>query len=189
MSDPHHPAEHPTVEVTLDEGWHEEIPRHLAIERLEARALPSDEVKRITETIPDVTHHYLIFGGRAFREYVDFGEGFVHVSLFLPMEVSDEGFKVIIPVYRSDRFPDGRPQHLIGIDEHLFRIEGEQLIENGKPRLTFKPIRVPLTLRVETTMVMPPNHPTGSACCDACEWVHSALDIHCADWLCCLGCC
>jgi hypothetical protein len=26
-------------------------------------------------------------------------------------------------------------------------------------------------------------------CCDACEWVHSTLDIHCADWLCCIGTC
>ncbi len=190
MTQQHHPEGRPTVLVTVDEGWHEQIPRGLAVERLNSRPLASVERQRIADTIPEVTHTYLTFAGRAFREYVDFGEGFAHIALFLPMEVTEEGYRVIVPIYRSQRFSDGRRQNLIGIDEHLFGLEREQLVQNGKERPTFEPIREPVALRVEATMLMPDRgHPGGSVCCDACEWVHSGLDIHCADWLCCLGCC
>lgn len=189
MSQPVHPKGHSTVDVTLEAGWHEPVTRSMAVERLRSRPLRDDDRRRIEENIPELTHHYLTFAGRAFREYVDFGEGFAHVALFLPMEPVEGGYRVIVPMYRSERYPDGRQKNLIGIDEHIFHVDGEQIIENNVARSTFEPIREPVQLQVETTMLRAEAHPEGSICCDACEWVHSGLDIHCADWLCCLGCC
>ena len=182
-----------TVPVLLRDYWHESISREEAIGRLRGRpGLEQDAQRRLEERIPPETDHYLTFHGDAFREYVKFSDHEVgHLLLILPLRHEDDRWVVPVPIYHSERRGDGRTRPLVGIEEHEFWRDGEGLVGEGLRKDTFRFETGPTRLMLDVSFATPvkeDRHPH-DGCCGACEWVHSALDIHCADWICCLGFC
>jgi hypothetical protein len=187
-SDPEGPSHHQTVTVTLTEYWVETITREEALRRLALRPLDPVRRAKIERQIPLVTRHYITSHGNAFLEFADFGNGFAHTMLILRAD----------RIRPDAQFPNG---HLLvygpdisanSIVTHVYAAKNGVLEENGvlKPAFTFSTTRI--DLQVETTFIDPSFDPSMMnyiSCCDACEWVHSLLDIHGVDWLCCLGCC
>ena len=182
------------VPITLTDYWYETISQEEALRRLAGRRhLDPQTRSRIEQQIPQQTQHFLTFLGNAFREYVDFGQGVAHLLLMLPMEKKDNKCVVVVPIHR-EQGPDGRIRPLFGLDLEEYEFRDSKLIENGLPRETFQHATKPIQLQLDITFVeasgnIPLAGGPDNWCCDSCEWVHSALDIHCADWLCCLGGC
>jgi hypothetical protein len=181
------PAE--TVSVTLGEHWVETISRGEALQRLATRNLPENVRDRIARVIPETTAHYLVFTDRTFREFIAPSNDTARLLLLLPIKRSDSAHDVIVPVYDSERTVTGHVRHLRGVEVHRFENRNGVLFENGMARDTFRLSRAPTSINVDASFLRANAHPGGNWCCDACEWVHSKLDIHCADWLCCLGFC
>src|SRR5262249_53935772 len=71
------------VKVTLGDHWYEEISRKEALRRLETRKLDPEGRKRIEQSLPELTKHYLAVHGNALLEYADFGDGIAHLLLLL----------------------------------------------------------------------------------------------------------
>jgi hypothetical protein len=176
------------VSIPLQNYWQETITRDEALKRLEGRNLDPERRAAIAKEIPDETKHYLTFVESGFREYVDRGDGIAKLLLLLPLEKKGDKWVVIVPIHNSERHEDGRIRLISGIELHEFEVVGGKLVENGKARETFRYSAGPINLPVDAEFIIA-DHPGGNWCCDACEWVHSALDIHCADWFCCIGTC
>jgi hypothetical protein len=176
------PTMPPTVEVELRDYWVETITREMALKRLAARTLDSKRREDIAQRIPPTTRHFLTTHGNAFLEYADFGEGYAHLVLLLRAQHKDGKVLVYGPP-----LGDGK------VTSHVFETVNGRMSENGKVRETFSYSNSPVKLRVETAFLDPAieiaEHPHGGGCCGACEWVHSALDLHSFDSWCCLGCC
>jgi hypothetical protein len=193
MADPGTSGSPPTMPVTIHNCFWEDIPREEALARLERRSLDAETRRRIEDNVPELTRHYLTFEGRAFREYVEPNDRPAELLLFLPLVLRGEVREVIVPIYESEKYPDGRIKHISGIDVHRYELREGRLIENGVSRDTFRYSQEPVQLNLNLSMLGtdPERRLARSAgwCCDACEWVHSTLDIHCADWLCCIGTC
>jgi hypothetical protein len=197
MQDPSGEITPNEIHIALRNYWHETISRDEAFRRLEGRDLPPERRSAVENTIPDgETRHFLTFYGGAFREYVAFPDEPAKLLLILPIRQKEENkFEVPVPV-TSERTSDGRIRNIVGIDFEEYQFTDGTLVENGTPRETFEFVEGPTELVVDVSFVSPAGpelerekHPGGGGCCGACEWVHSALDIHCADWLCCLGTC
>jgi hypothetical protein len=175
-------ARTPTAQVTLQEFWSETISREVALKRLAGRNLDARVRERIEKSIPPTTRHFITFKGNAFLEYADFGDGFAHLMLVLRAE--HQGSKLVVygPNVSEKR-----------VETHEYETRDGKMVEDGQVRETFVYSKSPVKLNVETTFLDPSSelegHPGGSFCCDACEWVHSALGIHGVDGWCCLGCC
>ena len=189
----HNPrAENETVvPVVLPEYWHETISRKEALRRLEGRDIERKTRAKIVKDIPDQTEHFLTFDDGAFREYAYSGRGTAALLLLLPLHTQGNSFMVFVPIHHSDHFPSGADRHFIGIDTHIFKRFGGKLFENGVHRPTFRYSTKAVTLPLDVSFAAPMRRrrTTNFSCCGACEWVHSTLDIHCADRLCCLGTC
>jgi hypothetical protein len=183
------PPEIPTVRVPLENFWVETISRDEAIRRLNGRQLPDSERKRIQAAIPAVTQNYLVFRDGVFKEYVTFGNGPSELVLMLPAQKTANGYDVIVTLYDSERTKSGHVRHVRGIEVHRFTERGATLFENDAPRPSFRRSTGTAELQVNTALLFSPVAIPIGICCGACEWVHSALDIHCADWACCLGRC
>lgn len=170
-----------TVPVTLKEYWYEDISRGEALRRLDGRNLDPKTRVDIEQNIPELSRHFLTFEGTLFREYLDRRDGSpANLLLILPMKLGVNSFIIQGPV-DNDR--------LSGIARSEFTFDlTKQLFENGVARqFTYSSELVELNLDV--SFVIPAPEPERSLCCRACEWVHSQLDIHELDPICCLGCC
>lgn len=176
-----------TVAVTLNQYWVETISREEALKRLATRHLAPELLETISRQIPDVTEHYLIFTDRTFREFAAPSHDSARLLLLLPVKREEPAYDVVVPLYDSEHTANGHVRHVRGVEVHQFENRNGVLFENGVARQTFRLSQAPTTINVDISFLA--THPGGSWCCNACEWVHSALDIHCADWLCCLGCC
>ena len=179
------------VPITLSDYWHETISRKEALRRLEGRDIEPKTRAKIIKDIPEQTEHFLTFDDGAFREYAFSGQGTAALLLLLPVHRQGNSFLVFVPIHHSDRFPSGADRHFTGIDAHIFKGASGKLFENGVHRPTFRYSTKPVTLPLDVSFAVPiqKRHKTNFSCCGACEWVHSALDIHCADPICCLGTC
>ena len=170
--------------VTLRDYWVETITRKEALRRLATRDIDDERRIKIERSIPPQTEHYLTFDKNVFREYAYSGSGTAALLLQLPGYRARNLFVVIVPLLRS---MDGK-RAMYGYDFHSYGGKNGKLLENDVHRPTFRHSREPVILPLNVSFVQPsPRPPSLSfACCEACEWVHSALDIHCADWICCL---
>src|SRR5438128_2722971 len=179
------------VPITLNEYWCETISREEALRRLEGRDIEPKRRARIIKDIPEQTKHYLTFDDGALREYAFSGQGTAALLLLLPLHRQDDSFVVFVPIHHTDRYPSGAERHFTGIDAHIFKSAGGKLVETGVRRPTFQYSTKPVTLPLDVSFAVPgqKRRKTNFSCCGACEWVHSALDIHCADPICCLGTC
>jgi hypothetical protein len=179
------------VPITLHEYWHEGISREDALQRLEQRKLERVKHDQIAKNIPPHTDHFLTFDNGAFREYAFSGEGTAALLLLLPLSKRENEFVVYIPIHHSEVYAPGARRHTVGIDLHVFTASNGTLLENGVPRTTFHFSNKPVTFPLDVSFAAPMRGrgKTNFSCCGACEWVHSALDIHIADPLCCLGRC
>ena len=170
-------AETQTVRVQLTDAWHETITREEGIRRL-ARQKPTGEARaKIEQTIPPRTEHFLTFDHGVFREYVQLDDAPAILLLMLGGRSTRDGFELSLP-------------HLGGLrrwKRHKFHDAVGVLHENGSPRRTFRRLEEPLELAVDISFVRP-DLPFRCSC-RLCYWVHSVLDIHEIDWLCCLGGC
>jgi hypothetical protein len=176
-----------TVVVPLRTAWRERIDRKEALRRLAARPLTAGRRKRIADSIPGVIDHYLTFGN-GFREFMRVGDKPARVLLMLPTRRVDRNtVDVACPMLQSEKPPSGRIRYLTALELHRFRERKGILHEDGVSLRPFKRIRdVYLPVDVSFLRAEPkPGHPGGSLCCDLCEIVHSILDIHHVDWLCC----
>jgi hypothetical protein len=182
-----------TVPVTIHNCWWEEISREEAIRRLEQRSLDPARERGIRSQIPELTRHYLTFEDNAFREYVDPNDRPAELLVLLPLTRRGDLHEVIVPIYESETYPDGRVKHISGIDIHRYDLTKGKLIENDVERDTFRfseePVELELNIAFLSTDRSEAAREASGWCCDSCEWFHSQLDIHCADWLCCLGSC
>jgi hypothetical protein len=185
------------VTATIEQYWYEVISRNEALRRLSKRPLDRKTRNSIAKEIPDSTLHILTFQRGVFREYARFGEKPANLLLMLPLQITSgkkRGYRygVVGPINMSERRDDGRVRNLCGIEIDEFWVSGTRLIENGVPRSSFRFSEGPLQLEVDTTFLSARRrvgHVKGTPCCKACEWVHSKLDIHHLDWICCLGTC
>ncbi len=137
-----------------------------------------------------MTPHRLTFKGNAFREYAKASdEDVAYVVLLLRMLEENGEWVVPVPIYNSERRQDSSMRPLIGIERHVFSAEGDRLREEKVLNEGFRRDSAPVELMVDTQFVTAEGHPGATWCCDACEWLHSTLHIHCADHLCCGGGC
>lgn len=186
------------VPITLRDYWYEAISKEEALRRLATRKIDSQIRTQTENEIPERTLHFLTFNGGVLREYAQFGNGVASLLLMLPLEKKEDSYVVVMPVYNSEQMENGRTRRLSGIELHEFTSLGGKLLENGIPRPTFHYSEGPTELKVDVSFVTAGERrregevflpPRSGLCCRACEWVHSALDIHRVDWLCCLFTC
>lgn len=172
-----------TVPVKLNDYWFEEITREEALRRLDSRNLSPEERAQIEPDIPERSRHYLTFEGPQFREYLDWGDGVSNLLLILPMKREGNTCSV-------EGFIDN--ETFIGLARTVFTmdIQKNQLFEDGGlVPFTHSTEEVEITLDVSFVIPGPEPEPERNRCCRACEWVHSRLNIHWADPICCLFCC
>jgi len=178
------------VSISLVDFWHETISRREAMRRLETRSLEPKRRREIERDIPDRTEHFLTFRDGAFREYAYSGRGTAALLLMLPMQQDGNRFAVYGPVAPEGNRMSG-PRFFCRMGISLFSVSRQKLFENGDLRSTFRYSRGPLTLPLDVSFASPGRVQTrhNFSCCGACEWVHSALDVHWADAICCLASC
>jgi hypothetical protein len=179
-----------TVPVVLESYWHEVITQEEAFRRLAGRDLSAPQRARAESHIPKETQHYLVFSEGHLYEYVDLGEGYARVLLLLPAHaVQSDTWIVRIPLYGQENTDSGSMSSVIGIALHEFREGGDgRLYENGQLRDTFRLGAEPVSLMIDANFLQPPPPAMRRAseeCLLLCEWVHSMLGIHYADFLCC----
>jgi hypothetical protein len=179
------------VPITLENYWYEEISRDEALRRLENRNA-SQEKLDVAETVfenTDVIRHYLTFTN-TLREFADYRGGVTNPVLKLPLgERAENEFTLIVPVV-GERLASGDVRPRVGIDMHEYNFADGIFVENGVPKEGFQLVEGPTELRVDASLLQPGGDPDQfSICCVACEIVHSDLDIHDADPLCCFGDC
>ena len=166
-----------TLPVRLARGWHETIQRDEAIRRLRTQNLPAERHREIEAEIPLRTEHYLTFDDRVFREYVQLGDDPAILLLMLGGVARGETFVTALPML------GGRRQY----KRHDFHEAQGVLHENRVAKPMFRRLEEPVELRLDVSFVRPGAM---MRCpCRICYWVHSVLDIHEIDWLCCLGAC
>ena len=180
-----------TVKVTLRNYWHETILKTEALRRLKGRRLRARVHDEIAKDIPDRAEHYLTFEANMLREYVTLGRGPTFLLLLLP--IRRDGNKAILEIRSGARRHGARQvqsgRRVLGRRDE-FHISGETLIENDIPREVFRRYPGPKSLDVDVSFISPePTQMRLRCSCGLCEWVHSMLDIHWADCLCCLGTC
>ncbi len=167
------------VPITLKEYWYEDITKEEALRRLDGRNLDPKTRAEIEKNIPERSRHYLTFEAPFFREYLDWGDGVASLILLLPMKVGVNSFVV-------QGFVDKPGMSGVGRSEFSFDMQ-RKLSEDGKA-VPFDYSSEPTQLNLDVAFVIPAPEPERCSC-RACEWVHSVLNIHWADPLCCLGCC
>jgi hypothetical protein len=176
-----------SIPVPLPDCWHETIDHKEAMRRLSTRALTEDRRNEIAEQIPDVLDHYIVFAN-GFREYIRIGQQPARLLLMLPTrKISDSAYELACPMLLSQVSRSGKPRYFTTFELHRFESKRGALFEDGRKLPGFKRVQgVTLPVDVMFLRAEPgPGHPGGSSCCDACEFVHSLLDIHGVDWLCC----
>jgi hypothetical protein len=178
------------VTISLVNYWHETIERREAIRRLRTRALEPKRQREIERDIPERTEHFLTFSDGAFREYAYSGRGNAALVLMLPVLRDGTSFAVFGPVSPGGERQNG-PRYFCGMGISVFTMPRGRLFENGDLRPTFRFSKGPLTLPLDVSFTSPGRRQVrhNFSCCGACEWVHSALDVHWADPLCCLASC
>lgn len=171
-----------TVPVTLKEYWYEDITREEALRRLDGQNLDPKTRAEIESHIPERSRHFLTFKGTLFREYLDWNDGVANLLLILPMKLGINSFTI-------QGFIDN--ERLSGVGRTKFTFdEQRKLFEDGIV-IPFKYSDEAIELNLDVSFVIPAPtpEPERTLCCRACYWVHSRLDIHWADPLCCLGSC
>jgi hypothetical protein len=169
------------VPITLKEYWYEDISKEEAMKRLDSRNLDPETRAEVEKDIPDHSRHFLTFEPPFFREYLLWDDGVAALVLLLPMKVGVNSFIIQGFVDRAGVSGVGRSEFTIDLQRKLF--------ENGKP-VPFTYSDEPAQMNLDASFLVPVPEPERFRCsCRACEWVHSRLNIHWADPLCCLGCC
>ena len=113
----------PIASVTLPEYWYERISRAEGLRRLEGRKLDPETKEAIRAEIPEETLHIIKLGRGAFRELAQYEDEPAHLISFLPARQPEEQvYELIVPVYRSEQYSDGKPRQLTGTEILRFNV-------------------------------------------------------------------
>jgi hypothetical protein len=188
------------VTLTLRNYWYESISKDEAHRRLSTRnKISEDERSMIEANLQNKIDHYISFDDHVFREYAGFENDVARLLLILQLRKrGDSTYEVFLPVYGSSH-PDGRKQRFSGIITNEYKIANQKFVENGQIKDSLRFFGGPKEINLDVSFVeanirddVPESRSLRRApvsCCRLCEIVHSILDVHWADNLCCLGGC
>lgn len=177
--------------MTADKHSHyrENISREEAIRRINARPIAPDIKRFLIERLPDNTPHYILFKNGLFLEFATLEPGANESFLMLEMPYTT-------PPGTTNIFEVKMPLTACS-DKSTFSIgPNKDLLENGAVRPSFRFSTARVRLRVNINVIdwtgnnnrfpcLNAPDPVLCFCKLACEYVHSQLDIHWADPICC----
>lgn len=170
------------LSVTHNEYFIEKITRAEAIRRLDEHELDSLVRQFIIENLPDTTYHYLVFKDSLFFEYITFGDEII----------SYRTLKTHAPVIGADSFLVQIPVDSCLRNSLFVKDKNGKLIEDGvskSPPFSYSRNKTTLLISTEPLFRELPcsvtSDPIGCLCKLACYYVHSQLNIHWLDGICC----
>lgn len=176
--------------VNLTEYFIENISKAEAIRRVNSRPIDPIIKEFIIKNLPDNTPHYIVFRNGLLLEFATLRDNETFLMLKLPYTTppgTTNAYEVKVPLAGCS-------------DKSTFSTSDGQLYENGtlRPSFQFSTERVQLQVNTNALLWNGANDPQPIAlpceyapdpimclCKLACEYVHSTLDIHWADGICC----